>query len=89
MSRRANTLSALNSAPGAFGSVKTMVVLSGGRAGAPARLITMNRVMLVSKSWMPRLSTDRSNTWAARSDAMAPASVQLCSRIIRALPAVS
>ena len=46
MSRSANTLSALNSEPGSFGSEKTTVVLSAGASGSAMRLTTRNRVML-------------------------------------------
>ena len=61
-SRSANTLSALKSAPGLFGTVKTTVVLSAGIASIGRRPMTMKRVMLSSKSWMLAASGTRPNT---------------------------
>ena len=89
MSRSANTLSALNSAPGVFGSVNTIIVLSAVSGSAAPLLITMKRVMFSLKSWMPSASDSRLKTSAARADAIAAASFSSLSRIIFALPAVS
>ena len=89
MSRSANTLSALKSAPASFGTVNTMVVLSGGPSGAASRPMTRKRVKLSATSWIAVSITVRPNTAAARSDAMAALSVRPCSLIILALPAVS
>ena len=88
MSLSANTLSALNSAPGALCSAKASVVLSGGPSGCGSREITMKRVMLSSKSWMPALRMSRPKISAARADAIAAVSRSPPSRINRALPAV-
>ena len=47
MPRSANTLSALNSAPGSFASVNTIDVLSGAAVDSGRRPTTRKRVMLL------------------------------------------
>ncbi len=89
MSRNANTLNALNRAPGVFGSVNTIIVLSAFSGSDAALLITIKRVMFSLKSWMPSASDSRLKTSAARAEAIAAASFNSLSRIIFALPAVS
>src|SRR5215471_5856110 len=74
MFRKANTLSALKSAPGSFGTVNTMVVLSATVFLNGRRPMTMKRVMLSSKSWTDEASEARPNTSPARCDAIAAAS---------------
>jgi hypothetical protein len=78
MSRSANTLSALNSAPGVFGSVNTIIVLSAFSGSDDVLLIRMKRVMFSLKSWMPDSERSQAEHLAARADAIAAASAISC-----------
>jgi hypothetical protein len=88
MPRRANTLSALNSDPGSFGSVKTIDVLSATRSAA-APPTTRKRVMLSSKSCTEAAARSgrRPRRRAPRRSRRRPSSP--ASATILALPAVS